>query len=85
MRKLKPSGVLFATWFENPRASSCDPLIQPFGITTYPDREPYHYAFRLLKELCDTLGATVEPVAGATSPRGESVLAISPRVTGGSS
>ena len=84
MRKLKPSGVLFATWFENPRPSSCDPIIQPIGMTTYPDREPYHYPFRLLKELCDTLGATVERVAGATSPRGESVLSISPRSTDGS-
>jgi ABC-type polysaccharide/polyol phosphate transport system ATPase subunit/SAM-dependent methyltransferase len=78
-RKLKPTGVLFATWFEGPVPATCEPVVQAGGTTTYPDREPHHYPFRLLKELCETVGATADRVAGVTTPRGESVLAISPR------
>ena len=48
-------------------------------MTTYPDREPYHYPFSLIAHVCDAVGATVERVADSTHPRGESVLVISPR------
>ena len=79
VRKLKPSGRFYATWFENPDPTLFDPINHPSGATTYPDREPYHYAFGLIAAVCDTVGARVERVSVSGHPRGESVLVISPR------
>jgi ABC-type polysaccharide/polyol phosphate transport system ATPase subunit len=47
------------------------------GVTTYPDREPYHYPFALITNVCDALGASVHRVSNARHPAGESVLVIS--------
>jgi ABC-type polysaccharide/polyol phosphate transport system ATPase subunit len=77
VRKLKPSGRLYATWYENPDSASFEPITHPNGITTYPDREPFHYPFSLIEHICTALGATVERVAEASHWRGESVLLIS--------
>jgi hypothetical protein len=76
VRSLQPSGRLYATWFENPDPASFEPVVHPNGVTTYPDSEPYHYAIGLVANVCETLGATVERVSGATSPQGESVYVI---------
>jgi ABC-type polysaccharide/polyol phosphate transport system ATPase subunit/SAM-dependent methyltransferase len=80
VRKLKPSGRFYATWFENPDPANFDPIIQqPCGISTYQDREPYHYPFGLIAAVCEAVGAGVERVSVSGHPRGESVLVISPR------
>ena len=79
VRKLKPAGRFYATWFENPDAANFDPITRPNGVTTYPDREPYHYPFSLIEVVCDAVGATVERIDVSTHPRGEAVLVISPR------
>jgi ABC-type polysaccharide/polyol phosphate transport system ATPase subunit/SAM-dependent methyltransferase len=76
VRKLRPSGLFFATWFENPDLANFDPILHPSGVTTYPDREPYHYPFSLIADVCEAVGARVERVADSTNPRGESVLVI---------
>lgn len=79
IHKLKPNGRFYATWFENPDAASFEPIVHPDGVTTYPDRAPYHYPFDLIAQACSAVGATVERVSDSTHPGGESVLAISPR------
>jgi ABC-type polysaccharide/polyol phosphate transport system ATPase subunit len=79
VRKLEPSGRFYATWFENPDPASFDPIVHPNGVTTHPDREPYHYPFALIAAVCEAVGATVERFDDSTDPRGESVLVISRR------
>jgi ABC-type polysaccharide/polyol phosphate transport system ATPase subunit len=76
VRRLNDSGRFYATWFENPDQSSFDPIVHPNGVTTYSDREPYHYPFGLLVVVCDALGATVERITASGHPRGESMLVI---------
>jgi ABC-type polysaccharide/polyol phosphate transport system ATPase subunit len=79
VRRLRPSGRFYATWFENPDPASFEPVVQANGVTTYPDREPFHYPFGLVANVCEAVGAVVERVAGATTPEGESVLVIERR------
>ena len=77
VRKLKPSGRFYATWFENPDPASFEPIVHPNGVTTYPDREPYHYPFELVAQVCRAVGAAVDRLDDLTHPRGESILVIS--------
>jgi ABC-type polysaccharide/polyol phosphate transport system ATPase subunit/SAM-dependent methyltransferase len=79
VRKLRPSGRFYATWFENPDPANFDPIIHPNGITTYSDREPYHYPLDLIAQVCDAVGADVERITDSTHPRGESILVITRR------
>lgn len=76
LRRLKPGGRLYATWFDNPDAASFDPIVHPNGVTTYPDAEPYHYSFRVIAGVCDALGAEAVRIDDRSHPGGESVLAI---------
>ena len=76
LKKMEPGGAFYATWFDNPDPSNFEPIVHPEGATTYPDMEPYHYAFGVLAGLCDALGAQAVRVADATHPRGESVMLI---------
>jgi len=79
VRKLQPTGRFYATWFENPDPANFEPIVQPGGITSFSDSEPYHYPFSLIVNICDALGATVERVPSTGHPGGESLLVISPR------
>ena len=76
VRKLSVSGRFYATLFENPDPQSFEPIFHGNGMTTYADREPYHYPFRLLVDLCESLGASVERLDTSTHPRGERVVCI---------
>ena len=77
VRKLAPDGRFYATWFENPDAANFEPIVQPGGLTTFPDSEPYHYPFAQIANVCDVVGATVERLPGTDHPGGESLLIIS--------
>jgi ABC-type polysaccharide/polyol phosphate transport system ATPase subunit len=79
VRRLTPSGRLYATWFENPDPANFEPIVQLGGTTTFPDCEPYHYPFTLIANICDAIGATVERFPCTGHPRGESLLVISPK------
>ena len=76
VRTLRPDGRFYATWFENPDPANFDPIVHPSGVTTYSDREPYHYPFGLIAVVCEAVGATVERVTDPTHPWSESVLVI---------
>ncbi len=78
--RLRPSGRFYATWFENPDPANFDPISQADGLTTYPDREPYHYPWDLIANVCEAVGARVERISDATAAGGVSILAISRRV-----
>ena len=77
VRRLAPNGRFYATWFENPDPANFEPIVQPAGIATFADAEPYHYPFALIANVCDAVGATVERVPSAGQPAGESLLVIS--------
>ena len=79
VRTLKPNGRFYATWFENPDPANFEPIVQPNGITSFSDSEPYHYPFGLIANVCESVGAVVERVPGTGHPAGESLLVISPR------
>ncbi|HEV3217882.1 MAG TPA: ATP-binding cassette domain-containing protein [Vicinamibacterales bacterium] len=79
VRKLRPKGRFYATLFENPDPGSFEPIVHPNGVTTYPDREPYHYPFELIEQVSRAVDATADRVADSTNPRGESVIVISRR------
>jgi len=79
VRKLQPSGRLYATWFENPDPADFEPIVQANGITSFSDSEPYHYSFALIANVCDAIGAMVERLPSTGHPRGESLLVISPK------
>jgi ABC-2 type transport system ATP-binding protein len=79
VRKLQPNGRFYATWFENPDPANFEPIVQPNGVTSFSDSEPYHYPFALIVNICEAVGATVERVPSTDYPGGESLLVISPR------
>ena len=80
VRRLAQDGRFYTTWFENPDPANFEPIVQPGGITTFPDSEPYHYPFALIANVCEAIGAAVERVPGAGHPGGESLLLISRRI-----
>jgi ABC-type polysaccharide/polyol phosphate transport system ATPase subunit len=79
VRRLTSNGRCYATWFENPNPANFEPIVQPSGIVTSADAEPYHYPFALIANVCDAVGATVERVPSAGHPAGQSLLVISRR------
>ena len=46
------------------------------GVTTYSDREPYHYSFEMLAALAGVVGGRAARVEDASHPRGEAVMVI---------
>lgn len=79
VRRLAPDGRFILTWPDNPDAASFDPIRQPDGSLTHPDREPYHYSFELLERVCELVGARAERLPDASHPRGEAVMTITRR------
>jgi ABC-type polysaccharide/polyol phosphate transport system ATPase subunit/SAM-dependent methyltransferase len=76
VRKLKPGGRFFATWTPNPDPAAFAPIVHGDGLTTYSDREPYHYPFEMLASLAAIVGARAEPMDDRSHPRGEQVMEI---------
>ena len=78
-RQLAPDGRFFASWFDNPDPQCFEPIARGGRLTTFPDREPYHYSFDVLANLCLALGVHAERLEQAGHPRGESVMVITRR------
>jgi energy-coupling factor transporter ATP-binding protein EcfA2 len=76
VRKLRLGGRFYATWFENPDVADLEPITHANDVTTYPDREPFHYSLSLIAAVCEAAGASVERLSDDSHPRGESVIVI---------
>ena len=76
VRVLTPGGRFYATFPQSPDASNFDPVAQPGRVTTYSDREPYHYSFEMLAALAGVVGGRAARVEEASHPRGEAVMMI---------
>jgi ABC-type polysaccharide/polyol phosphate transport system ATPase subunit len=76
LRRLRPGGRLYATWYDNPDPGSFDPILHPDGVTTYPDAEPYHHPFDVLAGVCGALGGRAMRIDDRSHPGGESVIVI---------
>jgi ABC-type polysaccharide/polyol phosphate transport system ATPase subunit len=74
VKSLAPGGRFFATFAEAPSDASFEPIVRAGGVTTYPEREPYHYSYAMLAALGDVVGARGARVDDTTHPRGESVM-----------
>jgi ABC-type polysaccharide/polyol phosphate transport system ATPase subunit len=74
VKSLAPGGRFFATFAEAPGDATFEPIVQRGGITTYPEREPYHYSYAMLAALGDVVGARSARVDEPGHPRGESVM-----------
>ncbi len=74
--KLAPGGRFYATWPENPDPVDPKPIVQPDGSTTYFDREPFHYSFRILAGLAEAVGARAVLLDDRSHPRREAVMMI---------
>jgi ABC-type polysaccharide/polyol phosphate transport system ATPase subunit/SAM-dependent methyltransferase len=76
VRALAPGGRFYATWPDSPSAASFEPILGSHGVTTYSDREPFHYSFAMLAALAEVVGARAERVDDGTHPRGEAVMVM---------
>ena len=76
VRVLAPGGRFYATFPQSPDATSFNPVAQPGRVTTYSDREPYHYSFEMLAALAGVVGGRAARVEDASHPRGEAVMMI---------
>lgn len=78
---LARSGVFYATFFENERGPRhLEPLQWPttdgLVITTYFDRDPYHYDVDTFKWLCRRAGLRLDYLGDWGHPRGQRMLAF---------
>lgn len=73
---LAPEGRFFATFFEDPgglhRISSL--THSPGGVTTYPDRDPYHYEFSTFEDLARRARLRVEHIGDWNHPRAQRMM-----------
>lgn len=73
-RVLRPDGRFFATFFEDPEGkSNLQPVNQGF-VTTYMDRDPYHYQVDAFRWLCDGIDLEVEYIGDWGHPRNQRML-----------
>lgn len=76
---LAPGGRFFATFFENPGGKrNLEPIEQPvaFGhpVTSYFDRDPFHYDVATFEWICTGTGLTVERIGDWGHPRNQRML-----------
>jgi SAM-dependent methyltransferase len=81
---LEPRGVFYATFFENERGlSNLEPLewstADGLVITTYLDRDPYHYDFGTFQWLGQQAGLKVSYLGDWDHPRRQRMLAFERR------
>jgi SAM-dependent methyltransferase len=75
---LKPGGQFFATFFEDPDGSHWGTSIQhsPGLITTFPDKDPYHYHFSILEELGKRANLKAEYIGEWNHPRAQKIVSF---------
>jgi SAM-dependent methyltransferase len=75
-RVLTPEGQFFATFFEDPDGTHLTtPLAhQPGGVTTYTDKDPFHYQFDVFVELAARTRLEATYVGDWNHPRGQKMM-----------
>lgn len=73
---LSEEGRFYATFFHDPGGRHrISPLVHsPGGITTYPDRDPYHYELDVFEELARRAGLSVQFWGDWQHPRNQQML-----------
>jgi cyclopropane fatty-acyl-phospholipid synthase-like methyltransferase len=78
---LKPTGQLYATFFQAPRVLHLEPLThQPGGVTTYYDSDPFHYAPDELATLAKNAGLSTELIGDWQHPRAQKMMCFRPTI-----
>ncbi len=74
-RKIKAGGRFYATIFERPYDEPGHVSIaHPGGITTYGDRDPYHYSLADMRHVANGLPWTVHSIGEFGHPRGQRMI-----------
>ncbi len=74
-RCLRPGARLYATFFEcSQEGPGLLPETHPGGITTYANRDPYHFRFEEIARLSDGLPWVLSRVPGFRHPRDQKML-----------
>ncbi len=76
---LNPDGRFYATFFEGPPGDYVSPLQPTPRLTTYPDRDPFHYEFSVFEELAQRVGLQVKRAPHWQHPRNQQMMIFSRR------
>jgi hypothetical protein len=79
VKRLTPDGRFYATWVDNPDPQRFGKIEGANGVTTYSDREPFHYSFDIIAGIVEAVGGRAERIDDTSHPRGESVMLITRR------
>lgn len=70
-RVLEPGGRFYASVFEAPTPGHRAPLPWPEGITSFPDKDPFHYHSSELADAATAAGLTLRWIREWEHPRGQ--------------
>jgi SAM-dependent methyltransferase len=77
--KMKPGGRLFATFFIVPEDHPAGAAFtHPHGVTSAADRDPYHYRFAQIRQLCGGLPWVAELIGDWQHPRDQQMVLFRP-------
>jgi SAM-dependent methyltransferase len=72
---LADGGRFYATFYENEQGKfNLDPIRQSERVTSYFDRDPYHYDLAAFESICDGTRMTVRYLGGWNNPRNQKML-----------
>ncbi len=80
---LAPGGRFYATFFESKGGNWPEPIDHKVAtggvLTSYPDRDPYHYDFTMFEWMCQGLSIDVTYIGDWGHPREQQMLLFSKR------
>ena len=74
-------GRFYATFFENSRGKfNLEPITYPNvdipNLTTYSDKDPYHYDFKVFEWICEETSLRVDYIGNWNHPRDQKIMAF---------
>lgn len=78
-RVLAPGGALYSSFFLcADETRRLEPIVhRPGGITSFGDRDPYHYTWEEIRRACESLGLVAELVGDWNHPRAQQMARVS--------
>src|ERR671934_18169 len=77
---LVPGGKFYATFYENEQGKrNLDPIRQSPQVTSYFDRDSYHYDFGTFEWICEGTNLDVTYLGGWNNPRNQKVVLFTKR------